>query len=445
MNLLLESGIDSYIYHTVSHIIFHPKIYIFEGEKQGKIIVGSSNLTVQGLFQNMEASLVVDFEMNDKQGINLLHQIKNYYRFLLDKSATNVQPLTQDLIQQLIDADILPKEQKRRETSQSKNKSPQNQQLLSEVKKMFPAVSIPKAAPKSTKRKKPKTDKNREWQDQDPQAPNYRHPDIGSAQKDITTRLTDRLGNPVMVGDVVEWIASSGYYKGTKMQGVVTKLTHNWGGKTYKDGHPRYHVFANVILQGKDSLLKRQVKIEKVKKLDTTGNLAKQIYQSQKEYFATRKAMQKSTQISGKQILVWQKKNLPNSDAQQVSGKTNPTGVLRLAQARFKVNDTLINFKTYFRNEIFGQLNWTQRARAQNSPLEETHTDFQLEIDGTSKGVFNLRISHDPDRVAGQNNVPTTLHWGDAINAIREQNIKGKTLSLFQIEDETSLFLIKIE
>lgn len=311
LNLLLESGIDPYIYHTVSHIIFHPKIYIFEGEKQGKIIVGSSNLTVQGLFQNMEASLIVDFEMNNNQGINLLNQIKNHYRFLLDKTAPNVQLLTKDLIQQLIDAEVIPREQKRRTTSQTKSKSPQNQQLLSEVKKIFPAVSIPKAAPKSTKRKTPKS--------------------IG-----------------------------------------------------------------------------------------------------------------KSTSPKGKQTLVWQKKNLPSSDAQQVSGNTNPTGVLRLAQARFKVNDTLINFKTYFRNEIFGQLNWVQRAREKNSPLEETYVNFQLEIDGTPKGVFSLRISHDPDRVAGQNNVPTTLHWGDAINAIREQNIKGKTLSLFRIEGKTDLFLIKI-
>lgn len=312
LNLLLESGVDSYIYHTVSHIIFHPKIYIFEGEKQGKIIIGSSNLTIQGLFQNMEASLVVDFEINNEHGINLLNQIKNYYRFLLDKTAANVQSLTTDLIQQLIDAEVIPKEQKRRATSQTKDKSPQDQQLFSEVKKIFPAVTIPKAAPKSGKKKIPKSTK----------------------------------------------------------KSIIPK---------------------------------------------------------------------------GKQTLVWQKKNLPNSDAQQVSGQTNPTGVLRLAQARFKVNDILIDFKTYFRNEIFNQLNWTQRARVQNSPLEEVYANFQIEIDGISKGVFNLRISHDPDRVAGQNNVPTTLHWGNAINSIREQNIKGKTLSLFRIEGKTGLFLIKIE
>jgi len=308
LNLLLESGINSYIYHTVSHIIFHPKIYIFEGKKQGKIIIGSSNLTVQGLFQNMEASLVVDFEVDEEQGINLLHQIKNYYRFLLDKTATNVQPLTQDLIQQLIGAEVIPKEQKRRATGQTKDKTPQDRQLFSEVKKIFPAVSIPKAAPKSGKKKTPKS-------------------------------------------------------------------------------------------------------------------------------------IKKSIPQKGKQTLVWQKKNLPNSDAQQVSGKTNPTGVLRLAQARFKVNDTLIDFKTYFRNEIFNQLNWTQRARIKNSPLEETHADFQIEIDGRLKGVFNLRISHDPNRNIGI----TRLHWGDAIPIINEQNNTGKTLSLFHIENEADLFLIKIE
>jgi len=312
LDLLLKSKVNCYVYHTVSHIIFHPKIYIFEGEKQGRIIIGSSNLTAQGLFQNMEASLVVDFEMTEEQGINLLHQIKNYYRFLLDKTSPNIQQLTQELIIQLVDAEVIPKEKERREVSETSSKSPKNQALFSEVKKMFPAVSIPKRKTKSQKRKAPKT-------------------------------------------------------------------------------------------------------------------------------------VQKPTLPKGKQTLVWQKKNLPNSDAQQVSGKTNPTGVLRLAQARFKVNDALIDIKIYFRNEVFGDLDWVQKMREQNSPLEETHADFQIKIDGESKGVFTLRISHDADRVAGQNNVPTTLHWGDAISAIREQNIKGKTLSLFQIEGESNLFLIKIE
>ncbi len=312
LSLLLESEVNSYVYHTVSHIIFHPKIYIFEGEKQGRIIIGSSNLTLQGLFQNMEASLVIDFEMTEKQGVSLLNQIKNHYRFLLDKTSPNVQQLTRELIEQLVDAEVIPEEKERREVSQASNKPTQNQALLSEIKKMFPAVSIPKRKNKSQKKKAQKT-----------------------GQKPILPK--------------------------------------------------------------------------------------------------------------GKQTLVWQKNNLPSSDAQQVSGKTNPTGVLRLAQARFKANDALINIKTYFRNEVFGHLDWTQKMREQNSPLEETHADFQIEINGASKGIFTLRISHDSDRVAGQNNVPTTLHWGDAIDAIREQNIKGNTLSLFQIEGETNLFLLKIE
>ena len=157
LSLLLESEVNSYVYHTVSHIIFHPKIYIFEGEKQGRIIIGSSNLTLQGLFQNMEASLVIDFEMTEKQGVSLLNQIKNHYRFLLDKTSPNVQQLTRELIEQLVDAEVIPEEKERREVSQASNKPTQNQALLSEIKKMFPAVSIPKRKNKSQKKKAQKT------------------------------------------------------------------------------------------------------------------------------------------------------------------------------------------------------------------------------------------------------------------------------------------------
>ena len=36
--------------------------------------------------------------------------------------------------------------------------------------------------------------------------------------------------------------------------------------------------------------------------------------------------------------MVWQKKKLPSSDAQQVSGNTKITGVLRLGDADFKID-----------------------------------------------------------------------------------------------------------
>ena len=59
---LLEHGIQSYVIYSPNNIIYHPKIYAFEGNETTRAIVGSSNLTESGLFQNIEASVCIDFE-----------------------------------------------------------------------------------------------------------------------------------------------------------------------------------------------------------------------------------------------------------------------------------------------------------------------------------------------------------------------------------------------
>jgi len=263
-------------------------------------------LTSNGLFQNMEASLVVDFRMNDEQG--LLDQIEKYYRLLLDKTSPNVQELTQKLIKQLFDAELILKEKERRKTSETSSKSPRNQALLSKIKDLFPPVKIQKNTPKSPKRKIPKS-------------------------------------------------------------------------------------------------------------IKTTAS------------------------PKGKMTLIWEKENLTKTDAQQVSGRTKPKGVLHLRQGQSEIKNMSIQSKTHFRSKVFGHLNWTQKTRNNKIPLEETKADFYIEINGVPQDdTFPLKISHSSERSGC-----TRLHWGNAIPIITKQNITGKTLSLFQIENEADLFLIKIE
>ena len=64
--------INSYIFHQEEPPIFHPKIYLLEGAKETKLILGSSNMTARGLFGNVESSLHVEFSNTDKEGKNLL-------------------------------------------------------------------------------------------------------------------------------------------------------------------------------------------------------------------------------------------------------------------------------------------------------------------------------------------------------------------------------------
>ena len=56
---LIELEIESFIVFSPNNIIYHPKIYAFEGDTT-RAVIGSSNLTESGLFQNIESSVCVN-------------------------------------------------------------------------------------------------------------------------------------------------------------------------------------------------------------------------------------------------------------------------------------------------------------------------------------------------------------------------------------------------
>ncbi|KJR40129.1 hypothetical protein MCHI_003976 [Candidatus Magnetoovum chiemensis] len=133
--------------------------------------------------------------------------------------------------------------------------------------------------------------------------------------------------------------------------------------------------------------------------------------------------------------LLWNKSDLPSSDAQQVTSGSNITGVLRFSKAKFKKNNVDIDHKIYFINEVFNKLYWYTQVRTNKQPLLVAEALFQININNRFLGEFTLKISHDPERISGQNNVPTTLHWGELISKIQQANIVGKNLFLYAAPD----------
>ena len=65
---LLEHEIESYVVYSPNNTIYHPKIYAFEGDNTTRAIIGSSNLTESGLFQNIEASIFSTPHFSDHEG-----------------------------------------------------------------------------------------------------------------------------------------------------------------------------------------------------------------------------------------------------------------------------------------------------------------------------------------------------------------------------------------
>lgn len=122
-------------------------------------------------------------------------------------------------------------------------------------------------------------------------------------------------------------------------------------------------------------------------------------------------------------------KEMDNTAAQQAkSTSSNPTGNLRLSQ-----EGALINHKVYFRNDFFGGLPWA--ASDGKATEQEVIVQFHVWIDGHDFGEQDLRLSHDPRRIAGQGNVPTVLHWGPLSPVLRATNYIGFYANLERVVD----------
>lgn len=148
LELLLNNNIKTYIIYSPNTITYHPKIYFFKGEKKSRIIVGSSNLTQGGLFNNIESSLCIDLKNKDKKDKKVIEKFNYTYAPLIKKEHSSCQELTSSLLSTLIDAKlVLPekkiakniaKQKKELEESSSKNDS------LSEIKELFKGIKITK-------------------------------------------------------------------------------------------------------------------------------------------------------------------------------------------------------------------------------------------------------------------------------------------------------------
>lgn len=108
---VLSWEVDASIYHTDSRNIFHPKVYLFENVDIFTLIVGSNNLTVPGLVQNVECSLLI----KDIRSNPVHREFYDYWKAILDDSEVNLYPITQELIDELFADKIILSERERAE------------------------------------------------------------------------------------------------------------------------------------------------------------------------------------------------------------------------------------------------------------------------------------------------------------------------------------------
>ena len=309
-------NVNSFIFYQRSPSIYHPKMYLFEGQDESQLIVGSSNLTSQGLFRNIETSVLINLDNGVQSDIDFIKDLKNTYSTLFSFSDPNLQKITNNLINDLVKAGIVPTE-KQRKANHSKSKSSIVQSAKSLISSLFPSRSlsnIPLAFQGKKKRKKSQT---------------------ASTSSQTPT------------------------------------------------------IFA-------------------AKETNVIGNLA------------------------------WSRASLPASSVEASPGG-NPTGGLRLVQAKFSVAGSIIDQTTYFRKTVFKNYTWVPSGSSEIAVV-----NFDLKILGKARGTFSLDVRHKPSGEAGQGNYTTLISWGDAGDEIKKTNLTGKRLNLYYPSSSGNNFLIEI-
>ena len=315
-----ELGINSYIFYQKESPIFHPKIYLFEGENDTTLIIGSSNLTARGLFGNIESSLMVEFKNDNLYGVKLLEELKDYYKTLFDFTDPNLFKISPEIISQFVSEGIVPtrKVWKRKYKKNTSNKEPQENDLVIPRR---PTVKIPS---------------------------NFK-----------------------------------GRYKSNK---TVLKL---------------------------------------ITELEIDNNF--------------------EFENDENNLVLWQSGSLTERDLNIPKGKnTHPTGSMLLKKGTLKDIDQ----RHHFRDVVFQTLEWEFDTSVGKTHLERAIAQIRFVIQGIDYGIFPIKITHNPrtDTVSyRQKNSMTQLSWGETKNLIAQDELIGKTATLYKDLTVDNAFTLIIE
>ncbi|WP_138433967.1 restriction endonuclease PLD domain-containing protein [Winogradskyella algicola] len=134
---LIEWDVETFVFYTNQRIIFHPKIYLFEGNDLVSVIIGSNNLTQSGLAQNIEGAIQISYNKNEED-LDVLNQIIDYYSPILTGDSPYLRALDTELIENLV-ANGKVKDEANRRAQYTKEVETNNE--LNETEQTYPAIN----------------------------------------------------------------------------------------------------------------------------------------------------------------------------------------------------------------------------------------------------------------------------------------------------------------
>jgi HKD family nuclease len=137
LEALMNLTVNSFVFYQDSQSIFHPKIYLWEGKDRAELIIGSSNLTGQGLFTNVEASVLISIDNARNEGRKILEQLKEYYKGIFEGTDPNLKRISPELISELVHRKLVPTEAERKALYE-KVPSEERKERKKSIRQIFP-------------------------------------------------------------------------------------------------------------------------------------------------------------------------------------------------------------------------------------------------------------------------------------------------------------------
>jgi len=138
--------------------------------------------------------------------------------------------------------------------------------------------------------------------------------------------------------------------------------------------------------------------------------------------------------------LVWESKPLSRRSLGIPTGpNSNPTGSTTLGSGTFDDIDRV----SYFRDDLFGHLDWTLNGTIETAPQE-----FDLVIKGVLVGSFDLTLRHSLARAAAaaaDHNSPTSLSWNEARPLVAREDLLDRTMKIWRSTVDPDEFQVEID
>lgn len=95
---LCAAGVEVLGFHTGGSILYHPKVYLLRGPNCAWLSVGSSNLTGDGMYRNIETNTILRLDLGRPEDVQVADETEAWFQRFRNVYAQNTLHLSHDAI-----------------------------------------------------------------------------------------------------------------------------------------------------------------------------------------------------------------------------------------------------------------------------------------------------------------------------------------------------------